>query len=319
VSPVTPVSTADTTTSAVAGSDSAYWQIASNSGGTGYNDIWFTDTLHGFAAGLDGFIYVSVDGGTSWNKAGQLETGPPNAGLQTLFFPTPDVGYAIGGVHFAVTTNGGQSWTTKPRPDPMTNSSYKWPNLQFLTAATGYLATGIGLYRTDDTGTVWTPVERDSVGALSFSNSGNGFIFSSPDKISHTADGGASWVSTATLPNSSAGSTFTYLQFSGDQLGWFTDFQRLSVTVNGGAGWKSVFRSASSDPILDFQALTGQTVYLATNRRLYKSVDGGVSWAREYTLPASVAANFGLSALYFTDDHHGWACGGNGVVLRFRH
>ncbi|HEY4334609.1 MAG TPA: hypothetical protein VGM89_01895 [Puia sp.] len=48
-------------------------------------------------------------------------------------------------------------------------------------------------------------------------------------------------------------------------------------------------------------------------------MDGGATWLREYTLSQNLTTQGGLTAVYITDDRHGWATGGNGVVLRYRH
>jgi len=325
--PAPPTTPGDTATVTTAGTDSTYWQIVSNANSVGFNDIWFTDTLHGFAASIDGYLYVSADGGSNWTKSVQLDVasipgsptqGNPPPGLQTLFFANTQIGYAVGSSHVAVTANGGQSWTIKTRPDVPSAVTTKWPNMQFITPTTGFLATGLALWRTDDSANTWTKIESDSVEALYFFGTNSGVSFAYPNKINRTSDG-TTWQTTATLTNASSGGNFAYLQFSNDQTGWFTDLRRLSTTVNGGVGWKAVFQPVSTDAILDFHLLSGNTVYLATNRQLFKSMDGGASWQREYTLASNLVAVGGFTAIYFTDDHHGWATGGNGVVLRYRH
>ena len=154
--PTNPTTPGDTTTAATAGTDSAYWQIVSNANSVGFNDIWFTDTLHGFAASVDGNIYVSTDGGSNWAKSVQLDYagsggGGAGPGLQTLFFANTQIGYAVGTSHIAVTANGGQSWTIKTRPDVPTTGPTSWPNMQFVTPTTGFLSTGQALWRTDET------------------------------------------------------------------------------------------------------------------------------------------------------------------------
>ena len=108
-------------------------------------------------------------------------------------------------------------------------------------------------------------------------------------------------------------------QFSDNQNGWLLDDYHLSSTTNGGGSWKNLFQS-KSDYLEDMQLLSGQTLYLATQKRLYKTMDGGVSWLREYTLPEAANNNAsGFISLYFTDDHHGWACCSNGKILRYSH
>ena len=108
------------------------------------------------------------------------------------------------------------------------------------------------------------------------------------------------------------------MQFSNDQTGWFTNSTHIYTTVNGGISWKAVFQPYP-DMISDFQMLSGQTVYLAGAGQLFKTMDGGVSWQREYTLSSNLRSQGGVISIYFLDDHHRWATGANGVVLRYRH
>lgn len=317
--PTSPPNPLDTATTATTGTDSSYWQIVSNANSQMFEDIWFTDTLHGFAAGANGYLYLSTDGGATWTISAQLETSTTTLGgqgIQTLFFSGSQIGYAVGPTRVAVTANGGQSWTIKTRPDAPLSGRPKWPNLQFVTATTGFLSSGLGLWRTDDSASHWTSVEADSVGSFHFFGTTSGVSFTYPDKINRTSDG-VTWQPTATLSNSSTSLPFTYMNFSNDQAGWFTDTYHISTTVNGGISWRSVFQS--TDGIVDFQLLSGQTVYVATVNHLYKTMDGGATWQREYTLASNLLTQGGLNAIFFTDDHHGWACGGNGVVLRYRH
>jgi|GEM_PF-1429216 len=323
--PVTPVgpNNADSTTATTAGTDSAYWKVI-RTGSPQWTDIWFTDTLHGFATSLDGYVYASQDGGVNWSRSVRLDSVGGTVPALALTFLNANVGYAVGVGHFAVTANGGQNWTVKMRPDQITNSqqlSTGWPNLQFLSAPTGYLATGVALYRTDDSGTNWTPVEKDSVVALHFTNSNSGYSFAKPNKISRTSDGGANWTAIGTVPTTTSGG-FAVLQFSNDQNGWFLDLFHLSITTNGGVGWKGVFQS-KTDILEDLQLLTGQTAYMASTARLFKTTDGGITWQREYTHPPFAASggttSTGFIAIYFTDDHHGWACANDGTILRYSH
>ncbi|MBI3194946.1 MAG: hypothetical protein HYZ34_10850 [Ignavibacteriae bacterium] len=75
------------------------------------HDIWFTDSLHGFAITGGGSIRTTSDGGTTWSFDTSGE--PEYAGeYQCIQFLNRHIGW-IGGPYIYKTTNGGMTWCKK--------------------------------------------------------------------------------------------------------------------------------------------------------------------------------------------------------------
>jgi Photosynthesis system II assembly factor YCF48 len=73
-------------------------------------DMFFLDTLHGWAAGNGAVNYYTVDGGLHWTAV----TAPGNSNMSSIFFTDVLNGWSVdlnGQVFHS--TNGGQSWTLK--------------------------------------------------------------------------------------------------------------------------------------------------------------------------------------------------------------
>ena len=107
--------------------------------------VFFTSTSTGFA--INGYDLIkTIDGGMTWN----LITSFHGSSCNTIFFPTPDIGYIIGtGVY--KTTNAGINWSIIN----VTNGGY---SLFFTSSNIGYSGKGGGVInKTIDGGINWTP------------------------------------------------------------------------------------------------------------------------------------------------------------------
>jgi photosystem II stability/assembly factor-like uncharacterized protein len=275
-------------------------------------DIWFTDTLHGFMTGTNSQynFFATSDGGLSWHAS-----NPTKNILVSLFFLNASQGYATGFTSIIYTMNGGQTWAEKSLGSVGNQSS--WPFVQFISPGTGFLATGKGLYKTTDTGTNWSLVNSHPVTTVFFNGASNGYAVYSPDGFTKSTDGGSSWQDVGHLsPTAIINGTiqFNYLQFTDSQHGWFLSAQALLATADGGANWSSIFSAPSPvlEPFLDLQMFNNQSGFACTSHTILKTSDGGKTWQQVYS---NAAVN--ICSLSFTDEHHGWACCANGIVLKF--
>lgn len=163
------------------------------------NEVVFTDSLTGFAAGtvyleeITGVILKTIDGGLTWTV-----TDEPYM-LESIAFPTPDIGYAGGYDCLLKTTNGGQDWTIIEETGFLCTNS-----LCFINADTGYSAGHYGrVYKTIDGGLTWTRQWSKTgleVYDIDFLDENIGFFTGLRGVILKTTDGGGIPIAVKDIP-----------------------------------------------------------------------------------------------------------------------
>lgn len=138
-----------------------------NAPSTVHNALFFRTAREGYVACTNGYIYKTVDGGSSWNAvhSGTLTTQTLNA----VWAFDKDLVYAVGNVGVILkSTDGGASW------QDMTETSTTAANLLVVIvppsrSKQAYIGTNNGrIYRTINEGTDWTRIsfDGDSVGTV---------------------------------------------------------------------------------------------------------------------------------------------------------
>jgi photosystem II stability/assembly factor-like uncharacterized protein len=117
------------------------------------NKFSFPSASTGFAAGTNGYIYKTTNGGTTWSL---LNTGV-TVELYSVCFPSTAYGYACGLNKIIRTSNGGSTWTS------VTVAGYI-REMYFSNDSTGYATgddfSGIHFYKTTNYGATWTAVSH---------------------------------------------------------------------------------------------------------------------------------------------------------------
>ena len=131
----------------------AHWVKQVRSAWAGLNDVWFTDLDHGWAVGDFRTILATSDGGEHWVR--QQAHLPPHAEIAAVCFADARHGWAVGntiGATFVIrTTNGGNTWRTRPAP----GRGYPF-DVFFVDARRGWLVGAVsGIYATTDGGLHW--------------------------------------------------------------------------------------------------------------------------------------------------------------------
>ncbi|MEO7138024.1 MAG: YCF48-related protein [Gemmatimonadales bacterium] len=201
-------------------SDGQTWsQTGTMPRGWGITDYTFISEREGLY--LDGNTNVSrimrtSDGGRTWNEVfackATLEveglTKNLDCSLKTLHFPSPQVGYALGGANgakrtlFVVKTeDGGQTWKLSAVPNVGGDSEASFDQEAFFTnEATGVVRLSDNqLYRTADGGQTWKGVVGTAGPVIQFADPLVGWSFSSYRTLNYTTDGGNRWL-TRELP-----------------------------------------------------------------------------------------------------------------------
>jgi len=206
----------------------------------GLKDVFFLDSLKGFAVGQSQTILKTTDGGFSWT--GQSEGG---IDLQQIFFIDTANGWVVGGnslqsAFIKKTTDGGSSWqaVTLPTTAPL-NDVY------FINKDTGWIVGYKGtVLRTFNAGLSFTNLSDSSLGTLinvRFFNSSLGIVAGS-NGIFKTINGGTTWAQILSV-STNLGAFFldslTFYMITGSNSTPFPGF--IYRTINGGISWQKQF------------------------------------------------------------------------------
>jgi photosystem II stability/assembly factor-like uncharacterized protein len=231
------------------------------------------DTL-GYACGIAHFpvgptLYKTVNGGASWDSLSlTIGVGISQHGIS---FVNEDLGYVVHDNKIYKTTDGGASFDTTIFP---ANGYHRLNDVYFINPQIGFIAC-----KTFDT-TVMTP-------------KGN--------CIYRTNDGAASWhqVYYDTIASTQ---NFDYkgiskIHFRSTLEGWAVGEEGIILhTTNGGNDWTSV-GSNFTQHIDDVQFLNTTTGFLATEGKLYKTIDGMNMWTEQLGIDSIPYTFYAISML----------------------
>jgi photosystem II stability/assembly factor-like uncharacterized protein len=119
-----------------------------------FSSMFFKDSLNGFVGCDNGFILKTTNAGTSWVPI-PIDT-VNMVPFISIYFPTPDTGYAASDASIYRTINGGNTWSYLPMNFPPALYSV-W----FTDANHGFVGGGDGLssmtlYQTSNGGNTWS-------------------------------------------------------------------------------------------------------------------------------------------------------------------
>ena len=266
---------------------------------------------------------LSADGGATWRAVS------PPPGLP--YWASPNYVQAADGTLFERGLgSGGLSYTT--------DAGLSWRTISLPTASTiyvidfvAYSSTRVMLLGGDgrnllssDAGVTWREIRggytfASAVNSLWFFNAREGLALSDDGNSLHTSDGGQTWVPRQTEVRCCFG--WRRLQFApGTSTGWaIADSGQIYRSSDRGSTWLAPVPQTSAllGSVLDYHFVDEtrgwalSETYSQDPRRLFTSVDGGLSWQ---PVPDS-SALAGMQALRFADRTHGVAVGVAGVAL----
>jgi photosystem II stability/assembly factor-like uncharacterized protein len=157
----------------------------------GLNDVWFANSITGFAVGEQGNILRTTNG-VSWST---ISSGTPNT-LLSIQFPTAAVGYAVGISGTIIkTTSGGTAWLTLPGSGFVTSQDLH--GVFFTDAITGWVVGNSGtILKTTDGGTIWATQSSGTTQQLNdvhFIDANTGYVAGMAGTILKTTNGGTDW------------------------------------------------------------------------------------------------------------------------------
>jgi len=316
--------------------------VPMNSGTTQHlYSVYFTDANHGWAAGRQGTVLKTLDGGNSWVTI-QL---PNNYNLKSICFADSLTGWVTGyknlGTGIILKTNdSGISWST----------SYvcsEWSilhSLYFLNADTGWAAGEIALpvnessaliLRTTDGGLTWNECQPWSlygpVKSIYFLNSRLGWaagvfmytgITIEYPLLYRTINSGINWQSVSQYDSIYAGyhSIFFADSLTGWVCGWKWDDHYLNMygivrkSIDGGATWDALTNAEFlNDNFTDLFFINQNVGWVlgSYSNNIYKTEDGGLNWVAQ---PSNTTEY--LDAVFFLNPDTGWVVGSHGVILK---
>jgi len=259
--------------------------------------IFFLDAMHGWIGGQYGDMFMTTDGGETWQHITVLpQSYQPISDIQ---FWSAAQGLASSSGAVFRTNDAGATWQRDV-------AGLRPSRVQFFDQQNGvgvsYAVEGAVLLRTDDGGSSWSSVgalrlECHAEGTLHFVDEMHGWslgqrpTFHAPPVLCRTTDGGGTWTPLPDL-HAAGGVTLSFLDADTGYLGttgatWSMLTPLLQVTHDGGETWTPV----SAEPVTAYQIefLSPNVGWKLADWQLSATGDGGETWT---PIPLGYRVNF---------------------------
>jgi photosystem II stability/assembly factor-like uncharacterized protein len=281
---------------------SAGWNKVSTGATKTFTDIFFSDNSTGYACGQGG-IYKSTNGGISWailnSTATPTNIGVANANKACFIDETEKIFLTTDG------TNIQQAAATQLNPQPAFKDVFFSSNNVCYLSSVQYVWKSVNGGSSFDT--LYNFKNSISDGNfLYFVNDLTGWI-NRRGNVYKTTDGGVNWTLQLSGTQRSGG-----MKFINANTGFVAVDNSVYKTTDGGITFQNI-KSFASNTYLDLDFVSATTGYVSAANHIYKTTDGGATW----TQIVAVGDPQTILEIHFTDANHGWACGTNGLLLRF--
>jgi photosystem II stability/assembly factor-like uncharacterized protein len=272
---------------------------------------FFLDENTGWAAGYNGTIVKTTDGGVNWYSQ-SLSTADD---IHSIFFVDSLNGWIVlyefvperHGI-IMYTTNGGENWVTQ-----LTEWGFTLHRIFFTDINNGYALGSNGiLYKTSNSGQYWyeiSPFNSYWLYSAFFFNPNVGWIGGGLEGyFLRTTDGGQNW-SWLFLPTNER---MMDIYFSDENFGWACGAGgKIIRTTNSGLDWM-LGNSGVNVELRDIQLLNQKEGWaVGLNGVILYTLDGGANWYQQNS-----GTNNNLYGVYFADALIGWTFGDNGIILK---
>jgi len=274
------------------------WTIISNPDVHGRRMSFF-DQQHGWILGEFDKVFITTDGGNTWQTA---LTHAGDKRQNSVFFLNETKGWICGDAGLMLSSeDGGLTWhkLTSPTYNDVRDMFFIDENRGWVGARWGTIAA------TEDGGQTWqwqVAAPSNHLKSVFFLDENTGFAVGNHNYV-HTKDGGQTWVHTDSL-NCHA------IQFVDDQHGWLASYDAVYATNDGGETWHKQFAYDKINRMFFVDLDYGWVVSTySTKTVLHRTINGGLSWEK---LPEIV--NEDLYAMEFVSPLEGWLVGGDGII-----
>ena len=241
-------------------------------------DVSYIDANNGMAAGANGTLVTTADGGITWvdrSIAAMNNVSGTQDFITGVRCPSLTASYIVSGQGVIdKSTDFGVNWVTQL--DLGGNNGFM--GMDFIDNNTGWACTYTGtVYKTSD-GTTWAALPSftsTQMNALKFLDANNGWVAGNSGKIFHTTNGGTSW----TPQTSGITTSLTSIQFIDANNGFACgNSGKVLVTTDGGVTWnqKNTTYTGTLNKVFFIDNLRG--IVLASGGACYTTPDGGISW-----------------------------------------
>jgi photosystem II stability/assembly factor-like uncharacterized protein len=270
-----------------------------------FEDIFFINNV-GFVTG--GETFKSIDGGDTWVKKSTLNHGH-NIGMDQSGNVVIVYNDSI-----LISHDQGNTFTSQ------NNLGYLF-DIFFAANSKVYSPSSNNFITSSDAGETWQVnfpgFTFGSPGTLHFIDQFTGWVggIENPSNrnsfLYKTTDGGLTWA------RQNPGNVSLKSIYALDNLTCYVAGDSgVAKTTDGGNTWQKVY---NKPPLVstwaDIHFLSADIGYLSYGNNIFKTIDGGTSWNKVVTINS--ITNFQFIEIHFTDVNHGWACGTNGVILKF--
>ncbi|MGB2868885.1 MAG: YCF48-related protein [Bacteroidota bacterium] len=297
------------------------WQKQTSGVTTTLYDVFFVDSLRGWAVGESGTIIGTVNGGSTW----QPQASGTTAELRKVCFVDSLYGWAAGKMGIVLhTTNGGISWAKQ------TPEGWDYWDIHFVNRQVGHLVAGTqgstmvygAILRTTDGGLTWYSTIGQNVGGFQsvyFVSPDEGWVVGgkdlvdnfSADLILHTTNGGATWTE---QPTPTMGPLFR-VKFLDKKIGCSAGFsnngQSILLTNDGGLTWKATNTPGGPQGVLSIAMIDSLTIWVLRYESVHQTQNGGGSWQKKG--PDSALT----MSLSFVGPRNGWIVGSFGSMWKY--
>lgn len=223
-----------------------------NRGPVDYWNLYFRDANVGFITGARGTIFMTKDGGQTWERKQWVAEEGRRRGrsrLTATWMLNDQAGFMVGENYTLLkTTDGGETWKGGSERVRVGETRNNLEAICFASPTHGWIIGSFGtLLHTTDGGETWEPKSAgvdNNLMSIHFVDEKIGWISGQEGLVLHTSDGGATW----TQQTTDAYDDLHDIIFVDKLTGWAVgSFGAVLHTTDGGQTWTATKTARSLD------------------------------------------------------------------------
>ena len=218
------------------------------------------------------------------------------------------------------TTDGGTTWDSVSSTMGLFDAimSFSFPGNGNIGFAGGvnYSYDSLIIYKTTDRGTTWKRFNTEqfyiATVDIFFTDTNTGYWADTYGGIFKSNDGGVSWNNQYTDTSVSMRHSIFSICFPAQDTGYAVGDSGTILKTTDGVNWAYLPQSVTYDLLTTVWFTSTQKGFAADQSgNIIETTDGGQNW----TLNLNAGVN--ISSIYFSSPNTGYACGGNGEILKY--